>query len=120
MSQRGSLTVEAALVIPVIAIVALAALELFGSAVAHQAVLAAAREGARVAATVVDPVRAVSAVRDALPPTMASTARITVHRPATVGRPAEVVVVARHDLITPLLDGISFDLTARAVMRVER
>ncbi len=108
------------MVIPVLALVALASLEMVGSLVAHQTVLAAAREGARVAATVADPARAVEAVRTALPPEMSREARVTVHRPAIVGQPAEVVVTTSYRLMTPLLDGLSFDLVGRAVMRVER
>lgn len=119
MNQRGSFTVEAALVIPVVLLVALAGLEALNAVITHQEMVAAAREGARVAATVPDPARAVAAVRNALGADLGNAVRVTVRRPAAVGRPAEVIVRYSKPLVTPLLGGFSIELRARAVMRVE-
>ncbi|GIU91174.1 MAG: hypothetical protein KatS3mg011_0080 [Acidimicrobiia bacterium] len=90
---------------------------LFG---ARLELVAAAREGARVAATVPDPARAVEAARRALPDSLRSRVTIRVRRPSVVGAAAEVVVSYRRNLVTPLVRGITVPLTARAVMRVER
>jgi hypothetical protein len=80
---------------------------------------AAAREGARVAATTPDPAAAVAAVRTALGEKGAE-ARINVHRPHIVGRNARVEVTLWHHLDLPLLRGPSIPLSASAVMRVEQ
>lgn len=119
MTERGSFTVEAALVIPIILLVAVAALEVTAVVMTHQELVAAAREGARVAATVPDPTAAAAAVRAALPEELARTVAITVRRPSVVGERAEVVLVLAKPLVTPLLDIFSISMRARAVMRVE-
>ncbi len=119
MTERGSFTVEAALVIPVVLLVAVAALEVTSAVMTHLDLVAAAREGARVAATVPDPSAAAAAVREALPTSLAALVGITVRRPSVVGEPAEVVLNLEKPLVTPLLDVFSVAMRARAVMRVE-
>lgn len=119
MSERGSTTIEAAFVLPVILVVLLAAFELTVLAATRLELVAAARDGARVAATVADPARAVEAVRDSLDPELAALATVSVTRPTVSGRPAEVVVTVVWQLRTPLLSMFSVPLTGSAVMVVE-
>jgi Flp pilus assembly protein TadG len=114
--ERGSLTVEAALVIPVILLVLIAAIEVVAAISTQLELVSAAREGARVAATTPDPAAAVAAARTVIGD---SSAVVSVTRPHVVGRQAEVVVELRKRLVTPLLGGVSIPLSARAVMRVE-
>ena len=116
---RGSASVELALVLPLVLLVLIAGLELTLLARTRLELVAAAREGARVAATNPDPSRAVQAVREALPEPAASRVRVGVTRPRVVGRPAVVEVSYPHQLVTPLLRGWEVRLSARAVMRVE-
>lgn len=120
LRDRGSSTVEFVLVLPLIVLVLVACLEVAGLARARMVVVAAAREGARVAATHPDPADAATAVRDTLGEPMGNRARISVSRPQVVGRPARVEVAVRQSLAAPILDGLSIVLTGRATMRVER
>jgi len=119
VNERGSLTVEAALVIPVLLLVGLAIFEGLAAASVQLGIVAAARDGARVAATVPDVSRAAEATRSMLPAAVASTARVFVDRPATAGEPARVRVEARMPLRTPLLDAIAVPLGWSATMLVE-
>lgn len=111
---------EFVLVLPLIMLILVACLELAALARGRVMVVAAAREGARVAAVHPDPADAVEAVRLALGEPLASGARVTVARPHVVGRPATVEVAVRHRLSAPLLDGWEVTLKGRASMRVER
>jgi Flp pilus assembly protein TadG len=111
------LTVEAAFVVPVLLVVLMAVVEVVAAIGAQLELVAAAREGARVAATTPDPAEAARAVREVLGGAVGAT--VTVTRPAVVGRPATVTVTLDKPLVTPLLDGITVPLSARAVMRVE-
>lgn len=111
---------EAALVIPVILVVLFAALELVSIVVTHQQLVVAAREGVRVAATVPDPSKAVSAVRNSLGEDLAGLVRVGVRRPSVVGRPAEVTVSYAKPLRVLLFKALTIPLEARAVMRVEQ
>jgi Flp pilus assembly protein TadG len=77
MGERGSATIEFALVVPMVLLVLLAAVEVAVVARAQLEVVHAAREGAREAAASPDPAQAVAAVRAALGPAAAS-ARISV------------------------------------------
>jgi Flp pilus assembly pilin Flp len=117
--EEGSAAVEFALVVPLVVVALFAVVELTVVARTQLELVNAAREGARRAATVVDPAEAVSAVRAALGP-QASRAVVSVRRPHVVGRQAEVTVRLRHRLGSPLLGGMPVELRARAVMRVER
>lgn len=119
-SERGSLTVELFLVIPVVVLVLVAGLQLVGVARSRLELAGAARDGARVAATSPDPRRAVEAALAALPPEIRPRARVTVTRPSLPGRQARVVVTVRHQLGTPFPPGVGFDLSAAAAMTVER
>ena len=119
MTERGSLTLETALVVPVVLIVLLACFELASLALTRIELVAAAREGARVAATVADPARAEAATRAALGERLNAVASVSVRRPQVSGRQAVVTVEVRRRLRTPLLDSIAVPIAARAVMVVE-
>ena len=118
--QKGGVALEMALTIPTLVLVLLATLEVLVVARLQLELVAAAREGARVAATVSDPARAVLAAQDALGSELATRARVQVSRPNVVGRPATVRVILHHRLVTPLLRWVKVELSGRAVMRVER
>lgn len=119
-SDRGSVTVEFFLVVPLLIVVLAAGIQVISVARTRIELLVAAREGARVAATNPDPAQAVSATRAALPPGMRDRVRISVSRPSVVGRPSRVVLRFRHRLPVPLIDDLSFDISATASMLVER
>ena len=117
--QRGSLAVEAVLVLPVILLVLVAVAELFLIAVTRLEMEAAAREGARVAAIQPDPARAATAVREALSPGVAAKVRIGVTGATVAGSPVKVELSMRYRLVTPLLDRFVIRLNSRAVMQRE-
>lgn len=115
--ERGQATVEFAFLLP-IALTLLLAIVQAGLVVRDQvAVVHAAREAARAAAVDPDPRRADAAARAVL-----EAARVKVERRGSVGEPVRVSVgySAPTDLplIGPLVPDV--DLSARAVMRVER
>jgi len=112
--------VEFALVVPAVILVLLAVVEVAVVARTQLELVHAAREGARTAATVPDPSRAVEAVRTALDPGLAGRARISVERPDRVGASATVTVTVHHRVGPSLLGPIRVELRARSVMRVER
>ena len=111
---------EFALVLPLAFLVLVAATEVVITARTQLEIVAAAREGAREAAASPDPQRAVDATQAALGPQLAAVARVSVTRPAVVGRAATVRVELPHRFAAPLLGGLEVRLTARAVMRVEK
>lgn len=110
---------ELALLVPLLLVFVLLIVEVSLAARLQIEATAAAREGARVAATTPDPAAAVAAVRTALGDRGAE-ARINVHRPHIVGRNAEVEVTLWHRVDLPLIRAPSIALSAKAVMRVER
>ena len=116
----GGVALELAVTIPTLILVLLAMLEVVVVARLQLELVAAAREGARVAATVVDPAAAVRATQEAVGAELADRIRVEVTRPTVPGRLATVRVSLRHQLVTPLLRWMSVDLSGRAVMRVER
>lgn len=118
--DRGSVTIEFFLVIPLLIVVLAAGVQVISVARARIELLGAVREGARVAATTPDPAKAVDVVRSAMPPEDRDRVRISVSRPAVVGRPARVTATMRHDFAVPWLDGLGVDLSATATMLVER
>ncbi len=117
--EKGSLAVEAVLVLPIILLVLVAVAELFLIAVTRLEMEAAAREGARVAATHPDPARAAQAVRGALSPGLTDKVRIEVTAASVVGAAVRVEVSMRYRPVTPLLDRFSLVLNSRAVMQRE-
>ncbi len=119
-AERGSASVEFALVIPAVLLVLLALVEVAVVARAQIELVAAARHGVRVAATNPAPEAAVDAVHRVLPDEFAARVVVTVDRPAVVGRDAVVRLSADHRLLAAVFGGIPLELSARAVMRVER
>lgn len=111
---------ELFLILPVLVLVAVAAIQVVGIAHARLELVAAARDGARVAATTPDPSRAVEAVMASLPLEIRERARISVQRPDRVGVPAQVTVRVRHRLGAPFPASVAIELTATASMRTER
>jgi hypothetical protein len=120
LTQAGGVALELAVTIPTLILVLLAMLEVVVVARVQLELVAAAREGARVAATVVDPAAAVRATQQAVGPNLSDRIIVDVTRPTIPGRQAIVQVSVRHQLVTPLLRWLSIDLSGRAVMRVER
>jgi Flp pilus assembly protein TadG len=117
--ERGSLAVEAVLVIPIILVVLVAVAEMFLVAVTRLEMEAATREGARVAATHPDPGRAVAAVKGALSPGLANRVRVAVTAASVVGAAVKVEVSMRYRPATPILDRIVLTLHSRSVMQRE-
>jgi hypothetical protein len=120
LTERGQATVEFFLVLPLVVLVAVASVQVMRIAEARLELQAAARDGARVAATTPDPSRAVASVMAALSPDDRDRARISVERPDRVGVPARVTVRLRHLLGAPFPAGMGVDLTVTATMRTER
>jgi Flp pilus assembly protein TadG len=118
--DTGSVTIEFFLVVPLLIVVLAAGIQVISVARARIELLGAVREGARVAATTPDPAKAVQAVRDAMAPSERDRLRISVSRPAIVGRPARVTATYRHVLAVPWIDDLGVDLSASASMLVER
>ncbi len=119
-NDRGTVTVEFFLVVPLLIVVLAAGIQVISVARARIELLGAVREGARVAATTPDPAKAVEAVRNALAPTDRDRVRISVSRPGVVGRPAQVTARYRHLLTIPWIKDLGFDISATATMLVER
>ncbi|MBT8250594.1 MAG: pilus assembly protein [Acidimicrobiia bacterium] len=120
MADRGSVVVEAAIIVPLLLLVFLAGVELFGVARTQVELTAAAREGARQAATSSDPARAVRSVRAALGPATRSDAAVSVRRPGVVGAVATVSVRLEYPFVSFLWGGVRIPLRASASMRTER
>ncbi|MPZ51253.1 MAG: hypothetical protein GEU79_00710 [Acidimicrobiia bacterium] len=118
-TEGGSVTLETVMVIGLLLAVLLAGVEAVVTAGLQIELQAAAREGARVAATDPDPQRAVARVREVLPATLSDRASVLVERPDRAGALARVEVSVRHRLVNPLLGGLGFDLRAKASMAVE-
>lgn len=116
--ERGSFVVEAALVLPVLLLMLLAAIEVTAIARTQLQVVAAAREGARVAATVPGEDRAVQAVRTALGEDLGDRVGVRVSR-GGVGSPARVTVRVRHRFLTPFWSDLGVTLSWQATMAVE-
>lgn len=108
------------LVLPMVILVLVAGIQVVGVARARIELVGAVREGARIAATTPDPSRAVDAVQAALPPDARGRVRVSVSRPGTVGKPATVSATLSHELGAPLPTDFSVDISASAVMLVER
>lgn len=117
--ERGSATIETALVLPLLLTVALALVQLFAVGALHLRLVSAAREGARTAATRPDPADAVATVRATLGEPLASQARVRVERSSRAGSQAEVRVTVDRPLVGPLFDRIRIPVHGRAVMLVE-
>jgi Flp pilus assembly protein TadG len=111
--------VELALLVPLIILVMAMIVEVALAGRLQIEVVAAAREGARVAATTPDPAAALDAASSALG-ARGTDARINVHRPHVMGAEASVTVTLDHHVSIPLLDWVTVPLSATSVMRVEQ
>ena len=120
MGDRGTVSVEFFLVLPMVILVLVAGLETISVSRARLELAGAVREGARVAATTPDPAQAVAAVQAALPAEARDRVRVSVSRPSVVGEHARVTARMHHALRAPLLSAVEVELSASAVMRVER
>lgn len=110
---------EFALVLPLVLLVLGAVVEVAVVARTQLELVNAAREGARTAATVVDPAEAAAAARRSLGAAGAE-ARVSVSRPHIVGEDASVTITVPYRVASVLFGGFEVRLSARAVMRVER
>lgn len=119
-ADRGAVSVEFFLVLPLVVLVLVASLQVVSIGRARIELGGAVREGVRVAATTPDPAQAVAAVQAALPSSMRERVRVSVSRPSVVGEPARVTARLRHPLGTPFPSEMAVELSASAVMRVER
>ncbi len=114
---RGQATVEFALVLPLVLLTLMAVLQVALVVRDQVAVVHAAREAARAASVDPDPNAATAAARRTL-----GGADVELRRPSEVGEPLTVEVRYRSVTNVPLVGPLLPDpeLTARAVMRVER
>lgn len=118
--DRGSVTVEFFLLIPLLVLILAAGLSVVSVARARVELLGAVRDGVRVAATTPDPAKAVAAVQEAMAPEMRNRVRVSVSRPSVVGRPARVMARMSHPLGPPFPSGLTVEVSAAASMLVER
>ncbi|MGH8944583.1 MAG: hypothetical protein ACRDVL_00345 [Acidimicrobiia bacterium] len=114
------MTVEFFLLVPMLVFLLAAGLSVVSVARARVELLGAVRDGARVAATTPDPSKAVAAVQEALAPEMRTRVRVSVSRPAVVGRPARVTARMSHPLGLPFPPSFTVEVAASASMLVER
>jgi len=115
-SEAGSVTVELALLLPIILLLIMAMAEIAVVGRVQLEMINSAREGARVAAVHPEPADAVEAVQELV----GDQARVAVTRPQVVGELAVVRVTMRHNVLPFLFGGAAIDLSATASMRVER
>jgi Flp pilus assembly protein TadG len=120
LSERGSVTVEFFLILPLVVLLLVAGLQVVSAARLRIELSGAVREGVRVAATTPDPARAVDAVISALDPDLAARTRVSVTRPATPGQMATVTATSTHVVDFFVLPDLEFEISARASMRTER
>lgn len=120
LTERGSVTVEFFLILPLVVVLLVAGLQVVSAARVKIELIGAVREGVRVAATTPDPARAVDAVVHALAPEMAARTRISVARPSVPGQMATVTATSRHVVDLLILPDVEFDIAARASMRTEK
>ena len=116
--DRGSSSVEFALILPAVVLLVVAIIETASAAQLHVQVTHAAREGARAAATIADPDTVIETTARALGAHAAS-ARITVERTWIVGSPAVVRIEVPHRVFSRILGGFELVLRGEATMRVE-
>lgn len=119
MTDRGSATVEFALVIPAILLLLVVVIEAGGLVRSHLLALHAAREGARAAATTTDLDAVVATTRRALGRDGAD-ARISIDREWVVGGSASVRVEVPAVLFSSVGAGLPIRIRAGATMQVER
>ncbi len=119
MTERGSVSVELGLLIPVFLILLAIVAETAAIAQAQVALVHASREGARAAAVAPDVAVAVDAVERSLPGGLADRASVSVERSRGVGQPVRVTVRAPHELFR-FVGGVPIVLGWTTTMRSER
>ncbi len=120
LTEKGAVTVEFFLILPLVVVLLVAGLQVVSVARAKIELIGAVREGVRVAATTPDPSRAVDAVVASLDPEMASATRISVTRPSVPGQMATVTATFRHVVDFFIFTDLEVDIPARASMRTEK
>lgn len=120
LTERGSVTVEFFVALPLIVVVLIAGLQVVSVVQTKIELQGAVREGVRVAATTPDPAAAVDAVISALAPEIADRVRISVSRPAAIGKPASVTANMQYIVDFWILPDFTVGLSARATMRTEK
>ena len=121
-SERGSATVEFALVLPLILLMVLALLQV-GLLVKDQLVVVeAARAGAREGAVTRDDDRAREAAVDAAVTLRSENVEVNVRREGGIGTAVAVTVLYRASMVVPFVGWLfpsAIDLRATAIMRQE-
>jgi hypothetical protein len=120
--ERASASVEFALVLPLVLIMALALLQVGLLAKDQLIVEGSARAGAREGAVTVDDVRAQQAAKEAAVSLDASRLELVVQREGGRGSSVTLKVVYHAHVVMPLISWLfpeSIDLAATAVMRQE-
>lgn len=120
MRDRGSATIEFALVLPVALLVLVTAVEVVVTARVQLELGHAAREAARVAATTPDIELSIEAARRSLGAQLSARTHVAVVRQQHVGGTARVTLTTNHPVVAPILGGFTVSLRSSAVMRVER
>lgn len=118
MGDRGSASVELAMLIPVVVLILGLVVETAGVAQAQIWLVHAAREGARAAAVSPEVSAAVHAVDTSLPGGLAGRVMVSVQRPVEVGADAVVRVTLDHRIFRAV-GGVPIRLGWTARMRVE-
>lgn len=119
MTERGSVSVELGLLIPLVLVLLAVVAETASIAQAQVLLVHASREGARSAAVAPDVAEAIDAVERALPPALAERASVSVERSRGVGQPVRVSVRAPHELFR-IVGGVPITLGWSTTMRSER
>ncbi|MEX0755274.1 MAG: TadE family protein [Actinomycetota bacterium] len=119
--ERGSATVEFALVLPIVLAMVLALAQIGLLARDRLTLEYAARAGAREAAVSVDEASVRAAV-DGAAPDLGTSVSMTIRRPGSVGDPVTVDITTDRAILVPLVGWLfpsSVAMTASATMRQE-
>ena len=119
MIDAGSVSVELALLIPVVILLLAVVAEVAATAQVQVLAVHASREAARAAAVEPDIGAAVVAAHDALPDAIAVATAVSVERARGVGQPVRATVRIPHRLFRYVV-GIPVELRWTTTMRSER
>lgn len=118
MAERGSATIEMALLLPFFVVLLLVVVEVATVGKMQMEVIHAARQGARQAAADPEVALAVKAARGALPGYR--DVGVRVRRDHKVGGDARVVVTVKHQVVFAFIRGPTVTIRASSTMRVEQ